>query len=353
MKTTGPSHLARAYLDDLTVRGLDADKRQATFVAATENGVLTWGGREYLRMSGVSLKRFRKNPVILDTHERGSAGAVIGKGEVWVDGRELMLTVTFAQTARAEEIWQLVSGGFLRAVSVGFIPGKAQKLADGEEDTENRDGKPDPKSTVKGPGTVIKTWDLYEVSVVPVPADSDAVRRELGEWLKTYGADLTAQESGAGDDAGAANHAEQEIVMKELFEKWAKARKISLEGIDDKKRAELEAQCQRELAATLVESAPPAPQAPAPAAPQPSLTEALRALAPRHLDAKAVDAEILQAKDMEDGRKRLLTLAAQSMLPVGTIEPVAPPAAQPPAPEKTPEQVRSEMEGMLRRGLIG
>jgi hypothetical protein len=347
MKKTTPL-LARAYLDDLTVRTIDKEKRQATFVAATEGGVLTWGGKEFLRMSGVNLKRFRRNSVVLDTHERGSAGAVIGKGEVWVDGRELMITVTFAETARAEEIWSLVQGGFLRAVSVGFLPGLTKKLADGEEDVEQREGKPDDKSRVKGPATIIKTWELYEVSVVPVPADSDAVRRELGAWLKEYGADLSEE---ARDDS---NQTDKEIVMKELFAKWAKARGLSLDGIDEKKRAELEAQCERELGAGLdkkpeTQDAPPAAPKAEDKPAERSLAVQLRELAPRHLDPKAVDEAVLAATDLADGKKRLLELMAKVQAPAGTTEPNTTDEKKPEV--KSPEAVRSELSDLLKRGI--
>ncbi len=162
----------RGLLESLEQRQINTDERWVEFVAATEGGVETWSGRRYLRISGVVLKRYKKNPVILDTHNRYEAGAVVGRGEVRVEGRELVVRVYFAETERAETIWQLVKGGFINAVSVGYIPDVKNtiELAEGQVDGEG-------DSAIKGPAVVIKRWELFEISIVPVPADTDAVRR--------------------------------------------------------------------------------------------------------------------------------------------------------------------------------
>lgn len=166
--------IERALLDQIERREINVDERWVEFVAATESGVETWSGRQYLRISGVVLKRFKRNPVILDTHNRWEAGAVVGRGDVRVEGRELIVRVHFAETERAETIWQLVKGGFINAVSVGFIPDRKNtlELAEGETDGDG-------ESAIKGPAVVIKRWELFEISVVPVPADAEAVRRSF------------------------------------------------------------------------------------------------------------------------------------------------------------------------------
>jgi len=165
-----PEQITRGFIDGCEVRSIDEDARTATFVAATENGVDTYVGREHIKMSGMKLDRYRRNPVILDTHDRYSAGAVIGKAAVKVVNRQLEAVVTFAETARAEEVWQLVRGGFLRALSVGFMPGETQRLAEGEKAKLG-------DRQIDGPAIIRKTSELYEISVVPVPADADALRR--------------------------------------------------------------------------------------------------------------------------------------------------------------------------------
>jgi|GEM_PF-3690656 len=161
------------YPERIEVRAVDAEKRQATFVAATEGGVETWAGPEHLRMSGANLDRFRKNPVILDTHNRYEAGAIIGRAlRVWIEQDKLLVEIEFAATKRAEEIWTLVRDGFLSALSVGFLPVEIMRL--GENETY---GTGDRK--VVGPARVIIEWELFEISVVPVPADADALKRSF------------------------------------------------------------------------------------------------------------------------------------------------------------------------------
>jgi len=359
-KPAAAAYLPRAYMD-CEVRAIDTEKRQATFVAATENGVLTWNGREHLRMSGASLKRYRRNPVVLDAHNRYSAEFAVGTAEIKIEGRELIAVVTYASTDRAETIWQLVQDKVIRTVSVGFLPDSRRtvRLAEGEEDVETRDGKPDEASRIKGPATVIKGWELFEISMVPVPADPDAVRREIEEWVREFGGDLTldenepdAQRSAGGDSP---EQPDKETVMKNLFETWAATRGHQLAGLDEKRRAELEAECERELMpqAKTKPAAAPAPD-PKPAAPAPerSVVERLRELAPRALPQNDVDRIVGEnAGDFEAGRRALLAELAKRTAPAGTPEPTQPETSAPAPAAKEPEKLRAEMADVLKRAL--
>lgn len=151
----------------MQLRGLDVKKRTATFTAATETLVdMGWGLRESLRMSGIDLTRFDKNPVLLDSHNMWESGAVIGEAPATVEGKLLVAEARYAETDRAEEIWKLVRDGFLRTVSIGYDVRKHIELAEGAEDGE-----------VRGPAIIATDWELFEISNVPIPADEDAVRR--------------------------------------------------------------------------------------------------------------------------------------------------------------------------------
>lgn len=164
-------------VDEVQVRAINEESRSATFVAATENGVDTWMGKEFLRMTGARLQRYRRNPVVLDAHDRFESGAVIGRADVKIEDKKLLIAeVTFAKTTRANEIWELVRTGFLRALSVGFVPdnSKITRLSEGEVDGEGDDA-------IKGPARIIRQWELFEISVVPVPADAEALKRSFFE----------------------------------------------------------------------------------------------------------------------------------------------------------------------------
>jgi hypothetical protein len=158
-----------------TLRAVDEEKRTASFTAATERAVKVGPGPgECLRMAGCDLTRFRKSPVVLDSHQRDSIDAVIGRAVMTVRGRELHADITFAPTERGEHAWQLVRGGYVRAVSVGYQvdEGSVRQLRAGEFDGDG-------ESRIDGPASVVNRWQVMELSIVPVGADEDAVRRSF------------------------------------------------------------------------------------------------------------------------------------------------------------------------------
>ncbi len=120
--------------------------------------------------AGVRLDRFRKNPVVLYSHDYG--GLPVAKS-LWErvrpsesnDGANVELVAKpqfHLQTELSREVWALVEKGVLSAWSIGFIP---------------EDWEPQPK----GKGFRVKRWDLLEYSCVPVPANFQALTHELKE----------------------------------------------------------------------------------------------------------------------------------------------------------------------------
>lgn len=156
----------------IEVRAIDEQRRYAEFVAATEGGVDTVGGVEYLDMDGVDLTRYLANPVILDAHRRDECDRVIGSAVVRIENRKLVVGATYAGTERAEKIWQLVREKHLRAMSIGFFPGQTLEVAPGETAQLGAE-------TVTGPASIIREWGLFEISNVPVGADPDALMRAM------------------------------------------------------------------------------------------------------------------------------------------------------------------------------
>lgn len=159
---------------DVELRAVDQERRRASFVASTERAVMTHMGPEVLRVKGARLQRFRKNPVVLDAHDRYGIDSIVGRADVKVDseGRQIIAEVEFASSPRGEAAWSLVRDGFLRAVSVGYRPNgkRTRQLREGESDGEG-------EARVSGPALVVNEWELIELSMVPVPADEDALRR--------------------------------------------------------------------------------------------------------------------------------------------------------------------------------
>jgi len=122
---------------------------------------------EVIDQAGWSLKNYMKNPVILWGHNVHENRPPIGKAlKVWVDGdkksasgkQKLMFKVKFdLQDNFAAEVYRKIKEGFLNTVSVGFIP------------LESEDN-------------IFTKAELLELSVVPVPANPEAVVqiRDLG-----------------------------------------------------------------------------------------------------------------------------------------------------------------------------
>lgn len=202
----------------LEFRELDMEKRTATFVASTENAVLTPWGPEVLRMKGARLKRFRSNPVVLDTHDRGSITSVIGRATVKVDkaSRQLLCTIEYAKNQRGEEAWDLVRGGFLRAVSIGYRVNEKRTvyLREGEADGIG-------EARVEGPALICNEWDLHEISNCAVPADHEALARSAyyGELTPMKKRDLYSSEH---EDA---DHEEDTGAGERMAKKSRKKRK--------------------------------------------------------------------------------------------------------------------------------
>ena len=119
-----------------------------------------------------TIETFLKNPVVFYNHMWGEPIATVEK--LGIDEKGLFVRIKFAEgTDLAEKVWLLVKQGALRALSFGF-----RILA--YED--HRDDKTVPYNRI------IKDLDLYEVSVVTVPANAQAVF-SLAKGLR-YGTDL-------------------------------------------------------------------------------------------------------------------------------------------------------------------
>lgn len=101
---------------------------------------------------GGDFKNFKKNPVILASHNYRDFP--IGKAtKIWVEGKKVLFKMKFSEaTQSAKDAYELVKEGILNTFSIGFIPR--------EYDEEKK---------------IINKWELLEISVVSVPANPDAV----------------------------------------------------------------------------------------------------------------------------------------------------------------------------------
>ena len=113
---------------------------------------------DVIKADGWDLERFEKNPVVLwaHSHYQPPVGQALS---VEVDGDALVASAKFADAetyAFADTVYRLLKKGFLRATSVGFFP---------KEWTFDEE---------RGGYNFIAN-ELFEFSIVPVPANPDAL----------------------------------------------------------------------------------------------------------------------------------------------------------------------------------
>ena len=138
-----------------------ADKlRTFTFVFSDES-VDRYG--DVIQARGWDLDNFNANPVALFGHDAGSVENVIGSARnVRVQGDKLVGDIEFMPAGvnpNAEAVYQMVKGGWLKTVSVGFAPIEWKAAKD-----KQRPG-----------GVDFVRQELLEISIVPIPANPNAL----------------------------------------------------------------------------------------------------------------------------------------------------------------------------------
>lgn len=144
--------------------------------------------KEVLLPKGVKLENYLKNPVVLWAHK--SDQLPIGK-TLWlrVFKDSIKAKVKFANTAMANDVFNLFRGGFLNAFSVGFLPLKGRQPT--PDDIKSNPALADARY-------IYDEWELLEFSPVPVPSNPtalvSAVKSKQFEFAdKTFGDTLLAE----------------------------------------------------------------------------------------------------------------------------------------------------------------
>jgi HK97 family phage prohead protease len=137
-----------------------ATERTVTFIFS-DDSVDRYGDRIDAR--GWLLDNFKANPVVLFGHDASCVENVIGRAtSVRIEGNSLIGEIEFMAASvnpNAESAYQMVKGGYLHAVSVGFQPLDWAMTKD--------KGRPG--------GIDFKKQELLEVSIVPIPANANAL----------------------------------------------------------------------------------------------------------------------------------------------------------------------------------
>lgn len=168
---------------------IKADDDERSFVATITTETVDRDG-DVVLAKGLDFESFNKNPVVLLGHPMGMSGPgdlPIGRAK-WVKakGRKVIAEVVPAPTELGNEVFELIRGGFLSAVSIGF-----RAIDVGPPTTKELKSHPEWAEAKR----IFRKSELVEFSVVNVPANPDAlitaIRKGLvklsDDTLKSFG----------------------------------------------------------------------------------------------------------------------------------------------------------------------
>jgi len=167
MKTDGSSNRKikegeiqhKSFTCDIS-KSINEDTRTIDFIISNET--LDRHG-DIIKLKGWKTAEFMKNPVMLFAHQRSVPP--IGKAlKVWKSQGSLNAKAQFMSEEMspfADSVFQMFKEGFLKAVSVGFMPIKSEFIRDPENEFIT--------------GVKFLEQELLEFSAVPVPSNPDAL----------------------------------------------------------------------------------------------------------------------------------------------------------------------------------
>lgn len=146
-----------------SIKSIDPDTRTITFIASTQNED-RYG--DCVMVEGWDTSNYAKNPVFLWAHDSSQLpiGKCVGLAKQMGSKPALVQKIQFAtadENPFADNVFKLYKGGYLSAVSVGFIPHEMSLRMDEE--------------TGYITGYDFTKQELLELSAVPVPANSEAL----------------------------------------------------------------------------------------------------------------------------------------------------------------------------------
>ena len=163
---------------------------------------------DILEPGGCKLDSYRKNPIVLADHDPSTP---VGTARPVVVGDRLEATITFAPagiSAKADEYCGLYKAGVMSAVSVGFNPIKSEPI--------------------RGTGgTRFTAWELFEISCVAVPANTEALVVQRSHGASNSGEELARSE--------ARRKRLLEILDRADVGRAAEIKRAEMRGIEDRK----------------------------------------------------------------------------------------------------------------------
>jgi HK97 family phage prohead protease len=144
---------------NLIIKEKDEEKREIVCCGTKE---VVDRDNDIVYVDGISLKDFKKNPVVLWVHKT-DIPPVARAEKVWIDKntKSLMFKLKFPEpevSSFSDTLYKLMKEGFLNSFSIGFLPDYRET-----------------KFNDKRQGLDIFKSTLLELSIVPVPANQQAL----------------------------------------------------------------------------------------------------------------------------------------------------------------------------------
>ncbi len=125
---------------------------------------------------GADLSRFIKNPVIHADHSY-LVEDVVGKAtEIAITNNAIVTKIVFAETRKAEDTWQLVKNGFVKANSIGFIAKTILTKGTKKFNDYIKEQKMVVSDACK---RIVSEFLLIESSIVSVPCNPSALNQAI------------------------------------------------------------------------------------------------------------------------------------------------------------------------------
>lgn len=232
----------------IRAKGGEGNERKFILSFSSEEPDKRWWGVEILDHSEgcVDLSRLNEIGCVLFNHNRD---AVIGKVlKAWVENGRGMAEVEIDSDEESEKIYQKMKSGTLKGVSVGYVVSLYEDVAANKTSSDGR---------FDGPVSIAKKWEVYEISIVSVPADStvgvgrekDSGEQAIKQLERQLSVNKNKIKGGNGKKMGKKEQRQQKITRQQAILDAAKSQHRAL---SDQETQEFDT-LQREIAQLTVE----------------------------------------------------------------------------------------------------
>jgi hypothetical protein len=165
-----------------TPSSYNSTEHSATCVISAGASVDRIYGKEVLTISRAAIDLSRIPCPLLDSHSQTSIDSILGVIEsAWISNGELYGKIRFAQTPRGRLAEGMVARGEITGISAGYkVLSWLVTDTDGNVVDESNASWSDELTFVA------ERWQLYEASLVGVPADISSAIRRAGGGADTY-----------------------------------------------------------------------------------------------------------------------------------------------------------------------